>query len=101
MTQHMINHPHSTGLPTIWDTFNYNKSCHNFEFLVGSWLQTPRWYNYRKSVEPLFAYSFNRGSSKTFDQEQTMNAHADMLIVVKHNEKYIPRGIYRSLALGS
>ena len=29
-----------------------------------------------------------------------MNAHADMLIVVKHNEKYIPRGIYRSLALG-
>ena len=29
-----------------------------------------------------------------------MNAHADMLIVVKHNEKYIPRGIYRFLALG-
>ena len=29
-----------------------------------------------------------------------MNAHADMLFVVKHNEKYIPRGIYRSLALG-
>ena len=29
-----------------------------------------------------------------------MNAHADMLIVVKYNEKYIPRGIYRFLALG-
>ena len=29
-----------------------------------------------------------------------MNAHADMLIVVKHNEKYIPRGIYRSLVSG-
>ena len=32
---------------------------------MGSWLQTPRWYNYRKSVEPLFAYSPNRGSCKT------------------------------------
>ena len=72
-----------------------------FILLAGSWLQTSHWYKYRKSVEPLFAYSFNRGSSKTFDQEQTMNAHADMPIVVKHNEKYIPRGIYRSLALGS
>ena len=29
-----------------------------------------------------------------------MNAHADMLIVVKHNEKYIPRGIYRSPVSG-
>ena len=71
-----------------------------FYFTSGSWLQTSYWYKYKKSVEPLFAYSFNRGSSKTFDQEQTMNAHADMPIVVKHNEKYIPRGIYRFLALG-
>ncbi len=38
-------------------------------FFVGSWLQTPRWYKYRKSVEPLFAYSFNRGSGKTLQQE--------------------------------
>ena len=29
-----------------------------------------------------------------------MNAHADMLFVVKHNEKYIPRGIYRFLVSG-
>ena len=29
-----------------------------------------------------------------------MNAHADMFIVVKHNELNTPRGIYRSLALG-
>ena len=32
---------------------------------MGSWLQTPRWYKYRKSVEPLFAYSFIRGSGMT------------------------------------
>ena len=36
-----------------------------FLLFVGSWLQTPRWYNYRKSVEPLFAYSLSRGSCKT------------------------------------
>ena len=36
---------------------------------VGSWLQTPRWYKYRKSVEPLFAYSSLRGSGKTLSQE--------------------------------
>ena len=29
-----------------------------------------------------------------------MNAHADMFIVVGHNELNTPRGIYRSLALG-
>ena len=29
-----------------------------------------------------------------------MNAHADMLFVAKHNEKYIPRGIYRFLISG-
>ena len=29
-----------------------------------------------------------------------MNAHADMFIVVEHNELNTPRGIYRSLALG-
>ena len=29
-----------------------------------------------------------------------MNAHADMFIVVGHNERNIPRGIYRSLDLG-
>ena len=29
-----------------------------------------------------------------------MNAHADMLIAVGHNELNTPRGIYRSLALG-
>ena len=34
-------------------------------FFVGSWLQTPRWYKYTKSVEPLFAYSFIRGSGMT------------------------------------
>ena len=32
---------------------------------MGSWLQTPRRYNYRKSVEPLFAYSSSRGSGMT------------------------------------
>ena len=29
-----------------------------------------------------------------------MNAHADMFIVVEHNELNTPMGIYRSLALG-
>lgn len=29
-----------------------------------------------------------------------MNAHADMFIVVEHNELNTPRDIYRSLALG-
>ena len=29
-----------------------------------------------------------------------MNAHADMFIVVGHNELNTPRGIYHSLALG-
>ena len=29
-----------------------------------------------------------------------MNAHADMLIAVGHNELNIPRGIYRSHVLG-
>ena len=29
-----------------------------------------------------------------------MNAHADMFIVVGHNELNTPRGIYRYLALG-
>ena len=29
-----------------------------------------------------------------------MNAHADMLIVVEHNELNTPRGIYRSLVSG-
>ena len=29
-----------------------------------------------------------------------MNAHADMFIVVGHNELNTPRGIYRSLDLG-
>ena len=29
-----------------------------------------------------------------------MNAHADMFIVVRHNELNTPRGIYRSLDLG-
>jgi hypothetical protein len=29
-----------------------------------------------------------------------MNAHADMFIVVGHNELNTPMGIYRSLALG-
>ena len=32
---------------------------------MGSRLQTPRWYKYRKSVEPLFAYSSNGGSGMT------------------------------------
>ena len=32
---------------------------------MGSWLQTPRWYKYRKSVEPLVAYSSSRGSGMT------------------------------------
>ena len=36
---------------------------------MGHWLQTPRWYKYRKSVEPLFAYSQNRGTGKTLQQE--------------------------------
>ena len=36
---------------------------------LGSWLQTPRWYKYTKSVEPLFAYSQNRGTGKTLQQE--------------------------------
>ena len=30
-----------------------------------------------------------------------MNAHADMFIVVEYNELNTPRGIYRSLVLGS
>ena len=29
-----------------------------------------------------------------------MNAHADMFIVVEHNELNTPRGIYRSLVSG-
>ena len=33
--------------------------------MMGHRLQTPRWYKYRKSVEPLFAYSSHRGSCKT------------------------------------
>ena len=36
---------------------------------VGSQFQTPRWCKYRKSVEPLFAYSQNRGTGKTLQQE--------------------------------
>jgi hypothetical protein len=37
---------------------------------------------------------------KPYTQEQTMNAHADMLIVVGYNGFNTPRGIYRSLVSG-
>ena len=37
---------------------------------------------------------------KPYTQEQTMNAHADMLIIAERNGLNTPRGIYRSLALG-
>ena len=38
------------------------KFLHCIINFVGHRLQTPRWYKYRKSVEPLFAYSLSRGS---------------------------------------
>ena len=33
---------------------------------MGSWLQTPRWNIHRKSVEPLCAYSQQRGPAKPY-----------------------------------
>ena len=66
---------------------------------MGSWLLTAREYK-RKSVEPLLLILRLEVLEKPYTQEQTMNAHADMFIVVKHNELNTPRGIYRSLVSG-
>ena len=38
---------------------------------------------------------------RPYTQEQTMNAHADMSIVVGYNELNTPRGIYRYLVSGA
>ena len=62
---------------------------------VGSWLQTPRWYKYTKSVEPLFAYSLVRGSGKTLytrinNECPRRYVHRCKIQRIKHTKGHLP-----------
>ena len=58
------------------------------------------WLKYKKRGALLLLILRLEVLEKPYTQEQTMNAHADMFIVVGHNELNTPRGIYRSLVSG-
>ena len=74
-----------------------NKIISSFSsfYFMGSWLQTPRRYNYRKSVEPLFAYSSSRGSGMTLhtrinNECPRRYVHRREIQRIKHTKGHLP-----------
>ena len=84
------------------------KFLHCTECFVGCWLQTPRWYKYRKSVEPyLCLFSFlryrkdlaSKNKQLTPTPEYECHQTEPSRRMLCRRDSHIPKGVYCLLVL--